>query len=228
MRHAPIPYPDKEKWGAARRLPDCRVERIHATRRPDALKGRTGRPERLVFIPLVSKINFEFRILISTAFRMEPSTSLCHKCQLISSEFILSRDFRDFKFFSSARTTATSWTCRRNEQGKRYREIIYHDIGGLQEASQKGCKICSYFLGLLGRFSVNGHFPGLQGQLRVAVSETGSLELVSPSEWTWGDFNLGWQEVLPSNVNQAITARDGQMRAIAGTRACYLELPSRS
>ena len=150
---------------------------------------------------------------------MEPSALLCPKCQLISSEFILSKDFRDFSSISTARTTPVSWTCRQDDQGKHYRDILYHDMDGLHEASRKGCKICSFFLGLLNRFSVNGQFPILHGQFRITISETGGLELVPPSAWTWGDLTLGWQEVLPSEMDQRGTSRAGQMRKIA--RMCW-------
>jgi len=150
---------------------------------------------------------------------MDASTRLCKNCQLISSEFLLSRDFSNYQGFSLARTKAATWSCRQDEQGKRYREIVHHGIGELQEAtSGEGCKICAYLIGLLSRFSVNGYFPGVNGQFRIAISETGSMELVAPPECGWGDLRLGWQEVISSDASQCIIqVRDGQMRPITST-----------
>ena len=141
---------------------------------------------------------------------------LCEKCQLITSEFVLSRDFRNFGGLSVARANATPWSCRRDEQGKRYRILMHHDLQGLEAAVKQGCKVCAFFRKLLNRFSVNGFLPILNGPMKVSLSETGSFELIPPSEPGWGDLNLAWEEVLPAVSAGAFVRLEGYMRPIAG------------
>ena len=146
--------------------------------------------------------------------------SLCQKCQLVNSEFLLSRDFDTDRRHDPSATSpqAAAWHCHQDEQGKRYRQLVHHDVHTLQESAKNGCKLCTYLIQPLDRFAVNGFFPIIQGQCRVSISETGSFELIPPPESPWGDTCLAWEEIGTS-VEESNQAREGRMRHVAGTSA---------